>query len=493
MKKGLESGGEEIVVGGKAGDAQAERAIGGVRAFELDGEKVVGQGGGAALGGELGRGVEGEGGQGLAEELAAVRAGFFLAEAAETGHALVEERGGDGRLAMEGLGRGSGTGREGEEVEIAEGKLTEQGEGLVEFAVGFAGEADENVGAEGEGGPGGLEQSLDLGPVVPGAVAAVHTAEQGVGAGLEGQMGVAGQARAAEVGQKGDQSGIPVHGLDGAEAEQGQGGLVEDATEQGGQRGARREIAAPAAEIDAGEDELMASGGDKPLDLPEDGLGGEAARGAAGEGDDAEGAAVRTTLLNLQVGPGLLTGGDLGLFEKGVGETVVDHYHLRWGRILAGLLGGLWGGEDLDELGGVEGLAVGVEEIFDQLGGQGLVAVAENGGDAGERGQFLRGALGVAAGDDDAGQGVAAMGAADEGARGAVGLGGDAAGVDKNELGAVGDLKRMARGAEARGNGFAIGSGGAATEVLNVKISHRFQCSSEKWKVQHMECGWEQK
>ena len=63
------------------------------------------------------------------------------------------------------------------------------------------------------------------------------------------------------------------------------------------------------------------------------------------------------------------------------------------------------------------------------------MAVADDGGDAGDGGQFFRSALGVAAGCDDAGCGVKAVGAADVGAGFAVGFGGDAAGVDDDHIG----------------------------------------------------------
>ena len=62
------------------------------------------------------------------------------------------------------------------------------------------------------------------------------------------------------------------------------------------------------------------------------------------------------------------------------------------------------------------------------------MAVADDGEDAGEGGQFLWGALGVTAGGEDAGVGIEAVGAADKGAGFAVGFGGDAAG-DHDHIG----------------------------------------------------------
>ena len=67
------------------------------------------------------------------------------------------------------------------------------------------------------------------------------------------------------------------------------------------------------------------------------------------------------------------------------------------------------------------------------------MAVSDYGGDAGKRGQFLRCALGVAAGGDDAGIWIVAVSAADEGAGFAVSFGSDAAGVDDDYIGLGGE------------------------------------------------------
>ena len=62
------------------------------------------------------------------------------------------------------------------------------------------------------------------------------------------------------------------------------------------------------------------------------------------------------------------------------------------------------------------------------------MAVADDGGYSGERGEFGGSALCVASCGDDAGLRVLAMGAADVGAGFAVGLSGDAAGVDNDHV-----------------------------------------------------------
>lgn len=103
---------------------------------------------------------------------------------------------------------------------------------------------------------------------------------------------------------------------------------------------------------------------------------------------------------------------------------------------------------------------------------EGFVAVAEDGGDAGQCGKFLRRALGVAAGDDDVGRRVATVDAADVGAGSAIGLGGDGAGVDEDDVGAGRQRIGLAGGGERGADGFRIGAGGAAAEIFNVK-GHR--------------------
>ena len=77
----------------------------------------------------------------------------------------------------------------------------------------------------------------------------------------------------------------------------------------------------------------------------------------------------------------------------------------------------------------------GSHQIHGDLRCEGFVAVAHNSGYTGKRGQLFRGALRIAAGDHDLCGGIEPVGAADKGARGAVGLGGDAARVDYHQAG----------------------------------------------------------
>jgi hypothetical protein len=61
------------------------------------------------------------------------------------------------------------------------------------------------------------------------------------------------------------------------------------------------------------------------------------------------------------------------------------------------------------------------------------------------------------------------MGAADVSASFAVGFGSDAAGVDDDHIGCVGLVVVHSGIAEESGDGFAVGAGGAATEVFDVE------------------------
>ena len=148
-------------------------------------------------------------------------------------------------------------------------------------------------------------------------------------------MDVTGQARAAVIGEQRDEVVIRVHGLDGAEAKEREIGFVEDLADDARQRGLQLaglgcEIAAPAAEVDAGEDQFIAAGGDKAANLREDTIGGQTARGAARFGNDAERAAVAATLLDLEIGACLRAGMNGCFFKKRVREAVIGHHdHLR--------------------------------------------------------------------------------------------------------------------------------------------------------------------
>jgi hypothetical protein len=100
----------------------------------------------------------------------------------------------------------------------------------------------------------------------------------------------------------------------------------------------------------------------------------------------------------------------------------------------------------------------------------GFVGVADDPGDAGELGEFFGGALGVAAGDDDLGGGILGVDFADGVAGLGIGGGGDGAGVHNYDAGCA----RICGGGAAAVEeltleGGAVGLGGAAAELLDVK------------------------
>ena len=184
-------------------------------------------------------------------------------------------------------------------------------------------------------------------------------------------------------------------------------------------------------------------------------------------GNDAEGAAVAAALLDFEIGAGLLAGLELGLFEERVGKAVVGPDGRAGGDVAVDQ------GRDADQVCrlGRGGGAVG-GQVEEDGGRKGLVAVADDGGHTGEGGEFRRGALRIAAGDDDLSRGVDAVGAADESAGCAVRFGGDAAGVDDDEVGGRGRLLREPGGAQMVADCLAIGACSAASEMFHVESGH---------------------
>ena len=192
-----------------------------------------------------------DGGKLAADEAAAVDAHLLGGEGAERGHAFFN---GGWRYGRCGMKRPAGCARprrKGKQVKIAERQRAHEGERLLKLAIGLAGEAGHDIRAEGEIGAGGAEERGDFVRVVPGPVTAVHAAQHCVRARLQGKVGVASEmatrfapafratrrwgsrfAWAAEFPQEPDQLVVPVHRLDGAEAQAGQGGSRENGADQ---------------------------------------------------------------------------------------------------------------------------------------------------------------------------------------------------------------------------------------------------------------------
>ena len=103
------------------------------------------------------------------------------------------------------------------------------------------------------------------------------------------------------------------------------------------------------------------------------------------------------------------------------------------------------------------------------------MGIADDVGDAGESEKFFRGALGVAAGDDDFGGGILGVNFADSVAGLGVSGGSYGAGIEDYHVGGV---CRIGEGAatieELTFDGGTVGLGGAAAELFDVEGGHRF-------------------
>src|SRR5882672_6945055 len=191
---------------------------------------------------------------------------------------------------------------------------------------GLAGEAGDDVGASGGVGK-ALADELDAPGVVFSAVPAVHGGEDAVGAGLQRQVEMLGDAIGP--GEEFDEILGDVQRLDGADAETFDGGFVKDAAEERFEFDAGRKVAAVGAEIDAAENDFAEAGFAEALNFLKDSFGREAAALSANEGDDAIGAAGIAAVLNLQGGAGVIPfpaedrGGEkFSAFENIAGEDL---------------------------------------------------------------------------------------------------------------------------------------------------------------------------
>jgi hypothetical protein len=101
-----------------------------------------------------------------------------------------------------------------------------------------------------------------------------------------------------------------------------------------------------------------------------------------------------------------------------------------------------------------------------------FVRVTDYGGYAGQGGDFLGSALGIASGDNNSCQRVLALDAADGGAGVPIGGIGDGAGVQNDEVGLGGGGAGEGAGFELTIEGGAVGLGGAASEVFDVVGEH---------------------
>src|SRR5882724_11724099 len=283
--------------------------------FQADSQIVAGEGRRCARIRILIR-AESEDAEGAADLGLAEGSGFGFAEGAEFAGAALDDGWGD--FVRKSGGFGAGALGKGEDVEIGEGQTLDEGERGGMFGFRFAGEAGDDVGADGGVGK-AFADELDAAGVVLGAVPAVHGGEDAVGAGLQRHVEMLGDAIGP--GEEFDEVLGDVERLDGADAETFDGGFIEDASEEILEFDARGKVAAVGAEVDAAEDDFAGGrwyerrlGVDRQeclshreaLDFVDYDAGREATAFSANEGDDAIGAAGIAAVLNLQGGAGVV-------------------------------------------------------------------------------------------------------------------------------------------------------------------------------------------
>jgi hypothetical protein len=249
--------------------------------------------------------------------------GFGFGEGAE--FAGAEFNGGAWEFVRKRGGFGTGALGKRENVEVGEGEAFDErhGGGVVVF--GFAGEAGDDVGADGRVGEAFVDK-FDATGVMLGAIPAVHGSEDAVGGGLQGHVEMLGDAigRSKEV----DEVLGDVQRLDGADAETLDRSFAEDAAEEGFEFDARRKIAAVGAEVDAAENDFAETGFSEAFDFMDDGIGREAAALATDERDNAVGAAGIAAVLDFESGTSVIPfsaedggGEEFGAIENVAGKN----------------------------------------------------------------------------------------------------------------------------------------------------------------------------
>lgn len=332
MVEDEEGGGFAHAAGGEGAEFDFDELAGGGGLGEFDADVVGGEGDAEVADGDGGKAAAD---LGLAEELV-----FAVGELLEDAVALAADLDGDGVGEIDSLGaRALGVSKD---VEVGEGEAFDEIDGGGEFVLGFTGEADHNIGAEG-----GLGHELASEPdtfgVVPGAVLTVHAAECGIAAGLQGGVNVAGDA--GRGGHELEQGGGKVHRFDAGQADEGDGSFLQQAAEEVGELAAGAPLAAPAAKVDTGENDFGIAGGGEALGFGDNPIRGSGAGLSADARDDAKGAAIVAAVLDLEVGAGTVASGALdgGIEEFALGEDIAD--------VDFGVVGGGVGGDDVADEG----------------------------------------------------------------------------------------------------------------------------------------------
>ena len=287
--------------------------------FDDDTQVIAGEGG--SVSGVRFVRVEGEDAKGAAVLGTAERGGFGFAEGAQFAGAAFD--GLMGHLIGKRGGAGAGALRIGKDMKVSEREaLDERQRGGVIFFP-FARKTGDDVGADG-----GVRKKrvdeLDAAGIVFDAIPAVHSREDAIGAGLQRHVKVLGKAIIC--GKKLDEILSDVERLDGADAEALDGRFVEDAAEQFDKLEARREFAAPGAEIDAAQNDFAEAGAAEAAEFVEDALRWKAAGFAADERDDTEGAAGIASVLNFEGWASVIAfpAEDGSDEDFGLGEDVAD-------------------------------------------------------------------------------------------------------------------------------------------------------------------------
>ncbi len=308
LRRRADDGGRHALFG-QGGGAHADEAIRGIGHVERDRHKIIGQG---ATGG-----IQSHRGENAPQEIPAEI--DILAQSGISKNAVTVTTYTNGYLVLHFRGGGARTFRVCEDVEVGERHRFNKLERFFEERVGFAGEADHHVGADGRVGHETASGFHSVG-IMPRSILAVHAAEDCVGAGL--QWGVDVFRDAGIFGHQVKQVVCEIHRLDRAEPDPLDFGFVEEAEEEIGEAHRAACFPAPSSEIDAGEDDFAISRSER-ADLGDYIVRADESTAAAHEGNDAEGAAIVAAILNFQIWAGAIgkpfhdrSGQDISGFEN---------------------------------------------------------------------------------------------------------------------------------------------------------------------------------
>ena len=276
------------------------------------------------------------------------------------------------------------------------------------------------------------------------------------------------------IGEEIQQFGRPVHRLDRAQAQARERCFTQDGAHQPLERACRREVAAPAPQVDSGEHQLRAAGRREGLNRAQAGRERHRTAVAARRRNHAEGAAVAAAVLHLQIGARLPASGP-GRRPAPGRECAKDpsaqrHRRHRWRPI--------WLWASAVERNAATGTnpaagdkpAAGRGEL---PGPRTLWLLPMTASTPGRAATSLGRALRIAAGYQDACSRVFPPQPAQESSRRAIRLGGDAAGIYHDHIRDFGAWGRNQTAVtQLRADGFAIGPAGAAAKVLDVVSFH---------------------